>query len=64
MNEKKLQKELYVAPKIEWILIEMESCFGFYPEKLSYEDKVEIKSSLSTNKTKTVMQTTKNNLKH
>ncbi len=52
MNEKRLQKERYVAPKIEWILIEMESCFGFYPEKLSYEDKVEIESTLLTHKIK------------
>ena len=50
MNEKRLQKERYVAPKIEWILIEMESCFGFYPEKLSYEDKLEIESTLLTHK--------------
>lgn len=50
MNEKRLQKKRYVAPKIEWILIEMESCFGFYPEKLSYEDKLEIESTLLTHK--------------
>ncbi|QQD15452.1 hypothetical protein [Sphingobacterium sp. UDSM-2020] len=50
MNEKRLQKKRYEAPKIGWILIEMESCFGFYPEKLSYEDKLEIKSPLTANK--------------
>lgn len=50
MNEERLQKKRYVAPKIEWILIEMESCFGFYPEKLSYEDKLEIESTLLTHK--------------
>ncbi|MEJ5146036.1 hypothetical protein [Sphingobacterium sp. MYb388] len=60
MNEKRLQKELYVAPKIEWILIEMESCFSFCLEKLSYEDKAEIKSSLVTNKTGKIDQKHKN----
>lgn len=46
MKKKLLQKQTYISPKIEMLLIEMESCFGFWPSNSFASDKIGIRNFL------------------